>query len=59
MKNRLIGQGGRLISGISEMSETLNLKGHILTVDIEKVFDYLIHSFYKLILKNLDVEMTL
>ena len=45
MKNRFIGEGGRLISDIFEMSESLNLKGYILTVDIGKAFDSLSHSF--------------
>ena len=45
MKSRFIGEGGGLISVILEMSESLNLKGYILTVDIEKAFDSLSHSF--------------
>ena len=36
MKNRFIGEGGRLISDILEMSESLNLTGYIATVDIGK-----------------------
>ena len=39
VKNRFIGEGGRLISDILGMSESLNLKGYIVTVDIEKAFD--------------------
>ena len=46
VKNRFIGEGGRLISDILEMSESLNLKGYIVTVDIEKAFDSLSHSFF-------------
>ena len=46
MKNRFIGEGGRLISDIIEMNESLNLKGYIVTVDIEKAFDSLSHSFF-------------
>ena len=45
MKNRFIGEGGRLISDILEMSESINLKRYIVTVDIEKVFNSLSHSF--------------
>ena len=45
VKNRLIGEGGRLISDILEMIESLNLKGYIVTINIEKVFDSLSHSF--------------
>ena len=39
VKNRFICEGGRLISDILEMNESLNLKGYIVTVDIEKAFD--------------------
>ena len=41
MKNRFTGEGSRLISDILEMRESLNLKGYIVTVDIEKAFDSL------------------
>ena len=59
VKNRFIGEGGRLISDILEIYECLNLKGYIVTVDIEKAFDSLSHFFYLLVLKNMDMEMTL
>ena len=64
VKNRFIGDGGRLISDMLEMSESLNLKGYMVTVNIEKAFDSLIHFFfffffYLLVLKNMDMEMTL
>ena len=36
VKNRFIGEGETLISDILEMTESLNLKGCIVTVDIEK-----------------------
>ena len=35
VKNRFTGEGGRFISDILEMSESLNLKGYIVTVDLE------------------------
>ena len=38
-------KNGRLISDILEMSESLNLKGYIVTVDTENAFDSLRHSF--------------
>ena len=44
MKNRFTGEGGRFISDISQMSESLNLKVYIVTVDIKKAFDSLSHS---------------
>ena len=52
MKNRFIGEGERLISDILEMTESLNLKGCIVTVDIEKGFDFLSHSFLLACLKK-------
>ena len=45
VKNRFIGEEGRFISDILEMSESLNLEGYIVTVDIEKAFDSLSRSF--------------
>ena len=44
VKNRFIGEGGRLISDILEISNIFNLKGYKVTVDIEKAFDSLSHS---------------
>ena len=52
MKNRFIGEGGRLISDILEMIESLNLKGYIVTINIEKAFDSLSHSFLLACLKK-------
>ena len=60
MKNRFIGEGRRFISDILEMGESLNLKGYIVTVDIEKALDSLSHSFLVAYLKKkIDMEMTL
>ena len=42
VKNSFIGEEGRLLSDILEIS---NVRGYIVTVDIEKVFDSLSHSF--------------
>ena len=52
MKNRFIDEGGRLISDILEISESLNLKGYIVTADIEKTFDSLSYSFLLACLKK-------
>ena len=52
VRNRFVGEGGKLISDILEMSESLNLKGYIVTVDIEKAFDSLSHSFLLVSLKR-------
>ena len=45
VKNRFTGEGARLISHILEMNKSLNLKGYLVTADIEKLFDSLSHSF--------------
>ena len=52
MRNRFIGEGGRPISDILEMSESLNLKGYIVIVDTGKAFDSLSHSFLLVCLKK-------
>ena len=52
MRNRFIGEGGRLISDTLEMRESLNLKGYIVTVDTEKALDSLSHSFLLVCLKK-------
>ena len=39
VNGRFISEGGRLISDILEISDMLNLKGLLLTVDIQKAFD--------------------
>ena len=52
VKNRFIGEGGRLISDILEISNVFNLRGYIVTIDIEKVFDSLSHSFLLACLKK-------
>ena len=45
VKDRFIGESGRLISDIIEISELLKVKGFIATMDIEKAFDTLDHDF--------------
>ena len=50
MRNRFVGEGGRPISDTLEISESLNLKGYIVTVDTEKTFDSLSHSFFTCLL---------
>ena len=52
VKNRFIGEGGRLISDILEVSDTLNLNGYMVTIDFEKAFDSLNHKFLVQVLKK-------
>ena len=49
---RFIGEVGRLISDLLEMSDKLNIKGYLITVDIEKAFDSLDHHFIIATLKK-------
>ena len=39
VKNRFIGESGRLISNIAEISGCFNITGFLVTMDIEKAFD--------------------
>ena len=52
VKNRFIGEGGRLKSDILEISIVFNMRGYIVTVGIEKTFDSLSHSFLLACLKK-------
>ena len=45
VKSSFIGESGRLISDITEISSWFNITGFLVTVDIEKVFDSLDHNF--------------
>ena len=52
IQNRCISETGRIISDILEIADTSNLKGYLVTIDIEKAFDLLNHSFLMAILKK-------
>ena len=45
LNNRFISEGGRVISDIVEISDLLQTKGILLTVDIEKAFGFVSHLF--------------
>ena len=45
VENRFIGESGRLIADILDITETLNLPGFLVTIDIEKAFDSVNHNF--------------
>ena len=51
-KNRFIGESGRLIADIIEITEILNKEGFSVTVDIEKALDSLDHTFVISVLKK-------
>ena len=52
VKNRFIGESGRLISDIIEISGWFNITGFLVTMDIEKAFDSLDHIFLNYVLKK-------
>ena len=45
VKNRFISESGGVISHILEIANTLALEGFLVTIDIEKSFDSVNHSF--------------
>ena len=53
VKNRCIIEGGSLISDLLEMSEVLNKKRFLVTIDIEKAFDSVNHHFLIAILEEI------
>ena len=50
VKNRFFGESGGLISDIIEISGCFNIIGFLVTMDIEKAFDSLDHSFLNSVL---------
>ena len=52
IKNRFVGESGRLISDIIEISSFFNITGFLVTMDIEKGFESLDHSFLISVLKK-------
>ena len=54
VQNRYIGEAGRLISDILDISNKLRIDGHLVTVDIEKASDdCLDHGFRLVVLEKL------
>ena len=45
VNNRFISESGRLISDVPEITNSLDIEGILMTVDIEKAFDSINHSF--------------
>ena len=52
VNNRFISESGRLISDVLEITNSLNIEGLLMTVDIEKAFDSINHSFLMCVLKK-------
>ena len=46
VKNRFISEGGKLISDILEITDSLQIDGLSITIDIEKAFDSVNHFFF-------------
>ena len=57
VNNRFISECGRLISHILEITNSLDIEGILMTVDIEKAFDSINHSFLMCVKKKLDLAM--
>ena len=54
--NRFLGESVRLISDILETSKTQNIEGFLLTMDIEKAFDSVDHTFLFSVLQCIGFE---
>ena len=52
-KNRHIGENGRLITDVTEITKIKNTEGFLVTMDIEKTFDTLDHNFLIPLWKNM------
>ena len=56
LKERFISEGGRLISDVLEICDKLQIKGFLMTVDIEKAFDSINHCFLIKVLEKYGFE---
>ena len=52
VNNRFISESGRLIPDVLEITHSLDIEGILMTVDIEKAFDSINHSFLMCVLKK-------
>ena len=52
VNNRFISESGRLISDVLEITDSLDIEGLLMTVDIEKILDSINHSFLMCVLKK-------
>ena len=56
VKGRFISEGGRLISNVLEICDKLQIRGFLMTVDIEKAFDSINHCFLIKVLEKYGFE---
>ena len=56
VENRFITESRRLIGDITEITDILNKEGFLVTMDIEKAFDSLDHTFVISVLKKFGFE---
>ena len=52
VENKFIGESGRLIAEIIEITDILNKEGFLVIMYFESSFDSLDHSFVTFVLKN-------
>ena len=52
VNNRFISESGRLMSDVLEITNSLDIEGILMTLDIEKAFDSINHSFLMCVLKK-------
>ena len=52
VENIFIGESGRLIADIIEITDVLNKEGLLVAMDIQKAFDLLDHTFFFSVLKK-------
>ena len=57
VKNRFIGESGRVISDILEIANTLALEDCLVTIDIEKSFDSVNHCLLLQIIRKFGFEI--
>ena len=53
VNNRLIIESGRVISDVLKITNSLDIEGLLMTVDIEKAFDSINHSFLMCVFKKI------
>ena len=53
VNNRFISESGRLISDVLEITNSLDIEGLLMAVDIEKAFDSINHSSLMCVLKKI------